>query len=192
MQHVRWGVSWLIGLWLLLTSAGALASAEIEFRAERHGNAVDIQAGALLQGDQSVIWRVLTDYGRYSQFIPGMASSEVVRRQGNNLVVEQRGEVNLLWVRRPMVATLSVVEDAPRSVESTLLSGTLKQMRGRYELTPREDGVQLTYVGRIVPHDEDVGLVDLLAIRGNTSRQFSALVREIERVVRHETSGTGK
>lgn len=91
-----------------------------------------------------------------------------------------------------MLATLAVLEDAPRSVESTLIAGSLKQMRGRYELARREDGVLLTYIGRIVPHDDDVGLVDLLAIRGNTSRQFSALVREIERVVQSENNTPGK
>lgn len=168
---------------VVLVTEPALAASEYSFKAERQGRSVHLRARAVVKGELELVWRVLTDYDAYSKFIPGMHRSVVVRRKGNEATLEQRGEANLLWVRRPMHVVLSVLEEPMRSVESTLISGSIKHLYGRYELSGHGDAVQLDYVGEVVPDDdEEVGLVELVAIRSNSSRQFEALVREIERV----------
>lgn len=179
---------YLLGFVLLLFASGpTLAASEYSFKAERQGRAVQLRARVLLRGELSTVWRVLTDYDAYSRFIPGMQQSKVVVRLGNTATVEQHGEVQLLWVKRPLHVLLSVVEEPMRSVESTLLSGSVKYFRGRYELSSVGDSVQLDYLGEVVPDDDDqVGLVELVAIRANSARQFEALVREIERVTAGE------
>ena len=114
---------WALGLALisLFASEPAWAEHPFKFSTERKGPAVEIQASAELHGNADAIWKVLTDYPRYSEFVPGMQSSRVLKRDGNQVVLEQRGEVSLLWVKRPLEVTLAVVEDPPRSVESMLL-----------------------------------------------------------------------
>ena len=62
-------------------------------------------------------------------------------------------------------------------------------MNGRYELVEQPSGIRLTYSGRIVPDDDEISLIDLMAIRTNVARQFGALVREIERQTAAQRTG---
>ncbi len=165
----------------------AAAEHPFKFQTERKGNAVEILASAELRGSTASIWRVLTDYPRYSEFVPGMRSSRILKRDGDQLMLEQRGELSLLWVKRPLEVTLAVVEQPPKIVESTLISGSIKHMYGRYELTEHGNMVRLSYNGRIVPDDHEVSVIELIAIRSNAARQFGALIREIERVTTAES-----
>ena len=70
----------------------AVAELPFKFQTERKGNAVEILASAELRGSITSIWRVLTDYPRYGEFVPGIRSSRILKRDGNQLVLEQRGE----------------------------------------------------------------------------------------------------
>ena len=154
----------------------------IVLEATRRGHALEILASATLEVELPVAWRVLTDYERYVQFIPDLQTSRVLRRDGAELILEQRGEARFLWLRFPLAVRLAVTEEAPRRVESRLLDGTVREMVGRYELSPSASGARLIYTGRIVPEDERTGPIDAAIIRATVSRQFTALVREIERV----------
>ncbi len=158
--------------------------ADVTLSAAREGDAVDITASATLSVDRDSAWRVLTAYDRYATFIPDMESSRIVSRDGDHVVVEQRGAARWLWLSQPVTIRMAVTETPPVLVLSRLLSGTIRDMRGRYELVRESDRLRLVYTGRIVPDDTQVGYFDLLAVRANASRQFTALVHEIERVGR--------
>ena len=167
----------------LVTLAGAFnaAASELELSTRRDGEGVAIIARARLTVSIEAAWQVLTDYERYPAFLPDMASSKVMSREANRLVVEQRGEMRFLWIRMPLLVTMKVVETSPTRVESTLISGTLRELRGRYDLVRDASGLQFVYSARVVPADEHSSLFDHVAIRANVSRQLEALVREIER-----------
>ena len=77
---------------------GAAISVEVA----RHGDRFDVSASAAIECDQTHAWKVLTDYERLVQFIPGMSSSRVVSRSGNSLVIDQNGEASLLFFRIPL------------------------------------------------------------------------------------------
>lgn len=186
-MHARaLGVAWLLGA----GAAQLVYADDLVFQAQRTGDAVEMRASVTMRVDPLRAWRVLTSYERYSEFIPDVASSRVLSREGDRVVLEQRGRARFLWMSQPMLARLEVVETPPTLVESRLLSGTVRELRGRYELATVGNAVRLVYIGRVVPDDDHIGLLDLVAIRTHASRQFRALVREIERLAANGTEQT--
>jgi len=174
---------------LFLAFTATATAEEFSLTASRSGDAVEIAATAPLNAAPDVAWRVLTDYERYADFIPGMEASRVISREGDRLVVEQRGSARWLWLSRPVIVRLAVTETPRSVVMSKLLSGTIRDVQGRYELVRDSERLRLVYTGRIVPDETRVGYFDLLAVRANASRQFGALVEEIERAGRVDGRG---
>ena len=165
---------------LLLIVASLAQAADIRLDTHRRGDAIEISASAVIAADPDKAWAILTDYDRYPGFIPDLTSSRVVERDGSRLVIEQQGEVHFLWIRIPLAVRMAVVETPIRDVHSILISGTVQELEGHYELEPTALGVRLTYIGRIVPDAADRSVLDHFAIRTSVSRQFGALVGEIE------------
>ena len=60
---------------------------------------MNIHAGVVLNADVATAWRVLTDYGRYAEFIPDLHLSRIVARHGATVTVEQSGECITLAVQ---------------------------------------------------------------------------------------------
>ncbi|MBI2962041.1 MAG: hypothetical protein HYY28_17185, partial [Betaproteobacteria bacterium] len=124
---------------------------------------------------------VLTNYERYTEFIPHLRVSRVVSRGDGKLVLEQQGEFRFLFFSRPMDLRLAVSEKPQFLVESRALSGSLRDLKSRYELRDAPGGLQLIYRGRFIP---DVGLppfIGLFVVRAAIESEFSALVGEILR-----------
>ena len=69
----------------------ACRAATISFRVDRGSEAVEIEASAVLRADASTAWRVLTDYGRYADFIPDVRASRVISRRWP-------GQPSLCWL----------------------------------------------------------------------------------------------
>jgi hypothetical protein len=118
-----------------------------------------------------------------------MQSSRVIRHDGDQLLVEQRGSVGFLFFQQPIEVTLSVVEAPQRGIEAHAVSGNMAEMDGRYGLETLPSGlVRLSYSGRLVPDFPVPPVVGRIAVRSVLERQFNALVAEI---VRRDTAVRG-
>ena len=153
----------------------------ITVTARRDGEAVLVEARAQLQCGLRVAWGVLTDYERYPDFIPDMKTSRIVARSGNFAVVEQTGEAGFFLFHFPVSVRLDVTEVEGASISSRASAGTFREMTGIYRLVESQDGLWLTYSGRMVPSFALPPLVGVPALRAAVDKQFSALVREIAR-----------
>ncbi len=171
---------WRVPFVFLLISP-ALAAGELAVDTARRGDALEISAHADLTADLPTAWRVLTDYGRYPNFIPDLAVSRVVSRGERSAIVEQKGEARFLFLHRPIEVRLAIAETPLRSVSAHAIGGNVRAFDGRYELVSLPSGVRLNYVGRIVLADAPPGPIDSLVVRLNVARQFAALAREIDR-----------
>src|SRR5258708_39639703 len=80
----------------------ARAADAIEARIERQGEYITVNASVLMQVDARTAWEVLSDYDHLAQFIPDMKSSRVVSRDGNRVLVEQKGEFGFFFYRQPV------------------------------------------------------------------------------------------
>jgi hypothetical protein len=161
--------------------AAAAAAATADIAAERHGESIDIHASALLDADVVTAWRVLTDYGRYAEFIPDLRESRVVARRGATIVVEQSGDARLWLLRMPLDITFEITEFPPHAVHSRAVAGSLRALDSSYVLTPASPGVRLEYTGHVTPGFVLFGPIEQYAVEQNIARQFQALADEIER-----------
>jgi ribosome-associated toxin RatA of RatAB toxin-antitoxin module len=168
-------------LFALALAQPAAAGATIAVDAQRHGDAIDIRATAVLTTDADTAWRVLTDYGRYPEFIPDLHSSRVVARHGSEATVEQTGDVTLWPFHFPVDITFEIHERPPDSVESRAVAGSLRALTSRYVLARLEAGTRLDYSGHVDLGSAWLRDIQQVAIERTVARQFRALADEIER-----------
>jgi carbon monoxide dehydrogenase subunit G len=173
-----------------LAAQPAVAAGPIRFEAEGEGELITITASADMQVDPRTVWAVISDYDRLAEFIPDMHSSRVIRRDGDQVLVEQTGEFGFLFFRQPIEVRLSVAESPPRRIVAHAVGGTQQSLEGRYAIEILPGGeVRLSYSGRLVPGFQVPRFVSRMAVRSTMARQFQALVQEI---VRRDLSARGE
>jgi ribosome-associated toxin RatA of RatAB toxin-antitoxin module len=185
-------VRYLVLVFILTVVSSAsppAAGATVGVSVRPDGDAIVIEASALLKGNAPTAWRVLTDYDRYSDFIPGLQSSRVVARRGPMITVEQSGYAPLWLLRMPLDITYEITEFPPYRVQSKAAASVLRELNSSYLLTPTACGVRLDYAGRLAPRSALFGRFEQLAVQQSVVREFQALADEIERSsLRCETS----
>jgi carbon monoxide dehydrogenase subunit G len=156
-------------------------AAAVSVDVERRGQGILIEASTRLDSDPATAWRVLTDYERYGDFIPGVISSHVVDRRGSTVVVEQSDQLPLWLLRMPLHVTYAIREFPPNLVQSRATTGALPALESSYLLTPAGFGVRLDYVGHVDPGGLLLAGIEERVFRQRVLRQFTALADEIER-----------
>jgi len=177
---LRWQFAAALLLVVAGLAKGANPSEPVTVDARREGDAVIVEARALLHADLETAWNVLTDYDRYAEFIPDLKSSRTVSRSDGTAIVEQKGQVGFFLFRFPMEVTLSVTEDPPSGITSRAIAGTFREMTGSYKLVQEGDGLRFTYSGRMVPDFLLPPLIGTAAVRAAVKKQFGALVKQMQ------------
>lgn len=165
-----------------ILATGSVAHAQT-VTAHREGEVVIVDAFEDLQATQQQAWAVLTDYEGLSRFIPDMTESRVIIRNGNTVLVEQKGSASLFLLSKAVEVRLEIVENPYEWVTSRAVAGSFKEMEGRYELRPQDGLLRFTYKGRIVPDFWVPAIIETAAVRRAITRQFGAMVKEIRRRV---------
>jgi len=164
-----------------MLTAPLAAAADVSVTVRRVEDDVVIEARAVVNADTQTAWRVLTDYDRYADFVPGLHESRVLTRHGGRLVVVQSGDAPLWLLRMPYVVTYEVTEFPPFRVESKASASQLSRFESHYTLTPEASGVRIDYQGRLAPRSAFIGRFEQAAARQGVVREFEALAHEIER-----------
>jgi len=167
----------------LLAALIALASlpAAAALSVTRDGDAVAVLAEADVEAEIALAWRVLTDYDELARFIPGMTSSRTLRRDGDHVLVEQRGHAGLGPFRQSFTLTLDVHEQPLQVVEATALAGDFERFASRSELVARDARhTRIVYRARFKPRLGIPPLVGLPLMRSAIREQFDALIVEVE------------
>jgi len=164
------------------TWTNAARSAEnIVVTAAEEGEFIVVNAAAELPVAPSAAWEVLSDYERYAEFIPDMRSSRVLFRGANGTVVEQKGEFGFLFFRQAVEVRMAVLEFAPRRIVARAISGSFRELAGRYEINDVPGGVRISYLGRLLPDFPLPPFIGLAVVRHDMEKQFSAMIEEIAR-----------
>jgi len=172
---------WLLALGVVV-SARAGQAADISVIATERGSALEVTAHAMVRAPPELIWQTLTDYEHLSRFVPGIASSHVLSRQGPQLVIEQIGGARLWVFSYPIRVTVTTYERPYQGIDVHLLRGNLRRLDGRYRIEPRpEGGTDLTWSGLIEPDTPLPKFIRTPLLRRSISEQFAGMVREIER-----------
>jgi ribosome-associated toxin RatA of RatAB toxin-antitoxin module len=178
---LRAGVARLVVAGALCVSL-TVAAQQLSIESSAQGGVVTVRASAEMHVDPRTVWDVISDYDHLAEFIPDMKSSRVVQRDGDTVIVEQTGDFGFLFFRQPITVRLFAVEYPTRRILAHAVGGNLREMEGRYDLENLASGaVRLLYEGRVVPDFPLPPIIGPLLMRGELSRQFTAMVKEIMR-----------
>ena len=90
---------------------------------------------------ESLLWDVLTDYDKLSEFIPNLASSKVLERTGNRVRLNQVGSQQLLGLRFSAQVQLELVEyRAEGQLQFHLLKGDFRRFEGNWIMHELAEG----------------------------------------------------
>jgi carbon monoxide dehydrogenase subunit G len=152
-----------------------------------------VHASGRVSADERVAWDTLTDYEHLSEFVPDIARSRIVARDGDRMLVEYVGAFRLLFVSMPVRVRLAVEQDPYRRVVARTAPGkvgqaeqTLASVESQYRLTPSPDGaVRVDYDARFRLGDALPDVVDTMfgkaLVEHGLRRHFAAMLDEIER-----------
>jgi len=164
-----------------IAAALPVAAARISVNVFRGSETVDVQASATVDADTATIWRVLTDYGRYTEFIPDLQRSQVVARRGSIVTVEQSGFAVLWLLKLPVEATFEIEEHPPFRLQSRAIAGSFRSLTSTYTLTAVPSGTRLDYRGHVASGFEFFRTIEQAAIEHSIARQFQSLTDEMDR-----------
>jgi carbon monoxide dehydrogenase subunit G len=183
----RTALRWLIVAVAACACVGALAQQpqqqqRVEVESAAGGERITVRASADLQADPAAVWAVISDYDHLAEFIPYMRSSQVLQRDGDRLLVQQKGDLSFLFFHQAVEVRLAVVESGQRLIVARAVGGNLREMEGRYALVELPSGaVRLTYSAVLVPDFAVPPVVGKIVLRSVMAKQFDALVVEVRR-----------
>jgi ribosome-associated toxin RatA of RatAB toxin-antitoxin module len=172
-------------LFFLPVSALATDAAQIQIATSHKADVVDVKVQAVVAASPQIIWATLTDYERLPEFVPGLKVSKIIERNGPVTTVKQSGVAQFLFFKIPIEVTVESKEVWP-ILEVKRVSGSVKQLQGRYEMiiAPDSPAVRLIWTGVIEPENSLPPLIGESLMRHSIRDQFTGMVREIERRAR--------
>lgn len=161
----------------LLGSAAAWADARVKVDGNDAILRVVAEIGADV--DRDTAWSVLTDYNRWSQFVPDLLVSRVISRPGEPLRLEQRGRIPVL-PNLPLVMILAVEETPPSVIRLQRTAGNVRNLVGEWHIQGKGP-VRLVYravveAGFPVPPELSMDI-----FRAEAKTRLEAMAREMTR-----------
>lgn len=120
----------ILSLWLAIN----LAHAETGMRVRQDGMLLTVEGSLATPVDAARAWRVLTDYARFPEFVPGIHGNRLVREQDGFKFVEQRGEVVTGAFRMAYGGILRIQEFRPDGLRIQFISGPFKDAEGEWRV----------------------------------------------------------
>ncbi len=107
------------------------------------GNKLQVEGSLSVPVSRSVAWTVLSDPGRFPQFVPGLKVSQVIDDRDNIKIVVQRGEFTS-GPRLRYDGTVGLEERPGEGVRMRFLTGLFKDSEGEWKLSG-DQPTTLTY-----------------------------------------------
>ena len=81
-------------------------------------------------------WKVLTDYNRFKDFLPGVVSSRILETTGNQTVFEQVNSVKVFLFTQKSRLVVAASKQYPKQIDFQLKEGDVKSLKGVWKLEP--------------------------------------------------------
>ncbi|MGC8833634.1 MAG: SRPBCC family protein [Armatimonadota bacterium] len=115
------------------------------------GCAVEIRAYIVADASLECIWKLLTDYERLPEVVPGMAECTLLGTQNGDRILRQVARV-ANGINLSMSVTLAVKEEPPDRISFRNIDGDLKRFEGFWHLVPLDQNrVLMSYKVLVQP-----------------------------------------
>ncbi len=139
-----------------------------------------ITAKILLPFTQEQVWQVLTDYECLADFIPNLATSQLLEHPQGGIRLEQVGVQNALFLKFSARVVLDMTEDFLKAIHFEMVEGDFKAFSGDWLLEPTSEGTQLTYSLFIWPKRTMPIIAIEKRLRFDLPRNLIAVKRRLE------------
>ena len=129
----------------------------------------------------SVAWDVLTDFEHMDAFVPNLAESRIVARDGNRLTILQYGIARFGPLAFRFESERQVTLAPFTTIRSTQLRGTMDRLDSITTFASEGAGTRLTYHVEAIPGALFPDVVARRFLRHEVAEQFDAIVREMVR-----------
>ncbi|MBI1892138.1 MAG: SRPBCC family protein [Burkholderiales bacterium] len=182
-------------VFIFLVSWFALTSAHAE---EVSPNTVDVNVKRIQRNEQSMfelhasglltaaperVWKVLTDYNRYTDFVPNLQACRVLSRNGNEVIIDQTGSTSFLFFSKSIHIVVRAVETPTTRIDVNLVSGDMKHYVVRWELIPENlNGTSVTrlvYTAALEPDFFVPPLFGSSIAQADVKKMMQAVVAEV-------------
>lgn len=141
----------------------------------------EVTASGVVKAAPAAVWKVLTNYEAMPQFVPDLATTKVLSRTGNRVVIEQSGMARFLFFSRTIHLVVQAVEDPMSSIDINLVSGDMKVYSCRWTLTPLPDGgTRINYSGKLVPKFYVPSMLGANLISHDIERMMGAVLQRVD------------
>jgi hypothetical protein len=133
-------------------------------------------------------WQVLTDFERMETFVPNLADSRIVARDGPHVTILQHGIARFgpfsIRFESERVVTLA----PPSSIRSVQTRGSMDKLESLTTFAPAPGGTALAYHVEAIPGALYPDVITRRFLAHEVTEQFEAIVREM---VRRRDAGSG-
>ena len=81
-------------------------------------------------------WGVVSDYGNFDRFFPNVVSSQILETNGNRKVFEQVQVFRVFIFTKKARVRIAVTETYPQQIAFRLVQGSLRSLKGTWQLEP--------------------------------------------------------
>ena len=173
-----------MALFLAMAPAAAQPAADdadIGVRIQRDGERIIVDVNFPVAAAALDTWNVMTDYDHMSSFVSNLQSSRVISRDGNTLVIEQKGKA----ARGPFTFAFENVREIVltpiREVRSRMITGNLEMSEFRTEVIDHGDSSEIVNHGEFIPKVWVPPIIGPAVIEAETRKQFQEFRAEILR-----------
>lgn len=183
-------VEWLPGIARRLVLACLAFAIAVTVHAESALRSISVQQ----DGDTFVVdavifapvppalaWEVLTDFDHMNGFIPNLRVSRVLKREGNQLAIEQQGVAKFGLLSFPYVSERNIDMSPPNSIRSVETKGNMKRFESLATFTPEGSGTRIGYRSEMVPSPFVAKVLSKNFLEHDVEVRFNAIVGEMVR-----------
>lgn len=147
----------------------------------KHGPTISVDVDCPVAPPVTIVWGVLVDYDHMAEFISNLETSIVRERDGDRLVVYQKGKAR----RGPLAFAFENVREIQlvpyREIRSRLISGDLKMSEFTTRIVDEGGVLHIVNSGRYTPKIWVPPLIGPAIIEAETRKQFGEIRAEILR-----------
>lgn len=179
--------AWRPALALAALAAAAVAGAadppptRVEIDLRQAGRTFVVDATFTAPVPPAVAWEVLTDFERMDTFVPNLADSRIVARDGNRLTILQHGIARFGPLAMRFESERLVTLAPPATIQSTQVRGSMEKLDSTTTFAPEGPGTRLAYHVEAIPGALFPDFVARSFLRHEIAEQFDAIVREMVR-----------
>lgn len=170
-----------LGLMLLAVSACLAGDSAVSVTVVRAGESFIIDALIDAPVRPAIAWEVLTDFDHMAGFLGNLTSSRITGRQGNELLVRQKGVARYGLLSFTFESEREIRLEPQARILSRNLSGTVRSMESEARLQATANGTQIRYHAEMALDSTLARLFGKAFVQHETEEQFTLMVTEMKR-----------